>query len=279
MVPTRITQSAIGLVAACVMLGAIAAPSPAQSEPPADLQYSPSSVDQGGTLTISGVCGEARTDDDPAVTAHVSARLLPGQPGEPYMIDSEYPVSSDGTFAGQLAIPDAAPAGDWNLSLSCRSLDVIFASDDDGPFTVTGEPAPTATIELHYSPTSVPQGSSLQLSGTCLEGDVALENAEVLASIDPASSLGSDQSADLSRYNARSRLTVAPDGSFAGALDIPTDALLGEWQLWLQCLRGENQVGPDQIIRPAFTVVAGPAITTPTSPPAEPVTVTPTYTG
>jgi hypothetical protein len=121
------------------------------------------------------------------------------------------------------------------------------------------------TVELTYSPTTVPPGGTVNVSGTCLNGEVPTEGAEIRAFL-VAGQPGApfDHAADY---------PVGPTGGFDGEFVLPDNAPPGDWVIQLSCRTDDTVLGAGD--EGPLTVAGDPIVTPPDSPPA----VTPTFTG
>jgi hypothetical protein len=124
-----------------------------QSTPPSDVAtfaYEPAEGPTGTVIHISGTC--LQFGSAPGTSAVVQlARYAPlGDPGPPFDVFVTIPVSSDGTVAGELKVPDNAPVDEYRLQATCFEDDAGFGTAVDVWHVV----APTASSAA-VSPTSI----------------------------------------------------------------------------------------------------------------------------
>ncbi len=152
------------ITALCVV-AAVAAPSAfARSNAlrNATLTITPSSVQPGGLLQVSGDCGDV--EPGPGLDAFVFARFTRGGPGAPIDFSRKYPVPT-GSFSGTFPIPSNAATGPATLEMSCFAGDAGVSATDPVAFTVAGEPIITTTTSSPATTTTLP-GTVLPTSTT-----------------------------------------------------------------------------------------------------------------
>jgi hypothetical protein len=141
-------------------VGTLALTAPAQAEPAATLQVSPTSVTAGDTVVVSGSVGPA-----PAGSACAASILLLSRAfvhtdefaGVPAVMAA---VKPDGTFAATTTIPRSTPAGTYDVSGRCGGGNIGVSATLEVRAATTPTTTPAAAPPATAPPATAPPATA-----------------------------------------------------------------------------------------------------------------------
>jgi hypothetical protein len=116
-------------------------------------EYSPDHGDSGTVVTASGTCVFGGIPADEA-TVRLARVVLPGSGLDPFIVFEHYDIDSQGAWAGEFVVPEAAPSGDYSFGLTCRAADQLFGSIDRTFVVENGGPGTSTTTSSTPPPST-----------------------------------------------------------------------------------------------------------------------------
>ncbi len=254
---------------------AFAVPTPpepvaAQSDEPqvgsvVDFTVDPSVAEIGGTIVVSGRCHGMTPSPNTGASIYLH-RIVWSPMKEPARTSASSRLGANGEFSIELRIPTHWVPDLYSIGASCSSYDVVFPGPRQN-LTITG--ATTGAIALDMSPGAVLPGENVRLAGTCtLPGPGA--GIRVFLHETPT------RTVDLPSVD----YVISDTGAFDLEHLVPADAPPGIYTVSVLCTFGAQHIDPsDNLELRKYLVVLGPTPQPPPAIPAQPVIVTPAFTG
>ena len=129
-------RTAVGIMLSCV-LAILSVVNGGAASAQFTFERSPAEGPRGTVIKVSGTgCIEG---GKPYQQAHIHFYRRAGQEGGGFDTFQDYPIRSDGTWSGDLVVPQEAPPGNYGIGVTCEADDMSFPVGE-ADFVVNSDP-------------------------------------------------------------------------------------------------------------------------------------------